>query len=136
MTFPFEYAKKEDFDMLRRAKKSLEESVESYESRLSGKPSLKGTRFPISRIFAELGTGDYNLRQIAKEYRLNFKKLEGFLNALSYIYDNSLSGRIYNEMLDCCRIGESTVGKLRKKKGKIPEGLLRAMKTACEHFGK
>ena len=55
------------------ARELLEETVEVDSAISGGKPVLKGTRFPVSRVLAELAEGK-SLRSISKEYDLDVEK--------------------------------------------------------------
>jgi len=49
---------------------------------MSGVPVLKGTRFPIAQILAELAN-DYSISEIAEDFNLDENKITGFLNNLA-----------------------------------------------------
>lgn len=50
-------------------------SVEINSEIMGGTPVLKGTRFPICKIFAEL-IGGMNLKEISEEYNLDLSQIE------------------------------------------------------------
>ena len=70
--------------------KYLEDSVEINPDVRGGKLVLKGTRFPVSRLLAEISEGKYSLREIANDYDLDYRRTKKFIEVLSIIYDVKL----------------------------------------------
>lgn len=56
--------------------------------RRGGIPCIKGTRFPLSTILAELATGMCTLRQVCTNYDLTYEVVEKALNSLSWLVDH------------------------------------------------
>ena len=54
-----------------------------------GKPVLSGTRFPLSRVFAELAAGQ-DVSEIADDYELEREKLANILDSLAIFLDRRI----------------------------------------------
>jgi len=63
--------------------KRLCEFVEVDPDRASGRPVLRGTRFPVAQLLAELADGGFSLGEIATDYELDYQEAQRFLEALS-----------------------------------------------------
>jgi uncharacterized protein (DUF433 family) len=69
-------------DRVRRAVMILENSVESRKDVLGGVPVLKGTRFSVGQLFAELAEGE-NIDTLASDCELDREALSTLLHALA-----------------------------------------------------
>jgi uncharacterized protein (DUF433 family) len=67
------------------------EFVEVDRDRCSGEPVLRGTRFPVSRLLAEVAEGKDSLSTIAEEYDLDKKKVLAFFEVLSLFWGTPLA---------------------------------------------
>lgn len=68
----------------------LREVVSTAPDVLGGVPVLRGTRMPLSRVFAELADG-FTIGQIAEEFELDSTQLETLLGSLSMLLDQPIS---------------------------------------------
>lgn len=62
--------------------RAIDESVESKPQILAGTPVLKGTRFSIAQLFAELAEGE-SIDTIAADFELNRESLSAILHSLA-----------------------------------------------------
>ncbi len=51
--------------------------------RMSGAPCIRGTRFPVAQLLAELAEGDYTVIGLAAEFDLDRKAMAAVLDELS-----------------------------------------------------
>lgn len=73
-------------ERIRSAAAALDECVEASNRKCSGVFVLKGTRFPLAQLFAELADGK-NIRSIAKGFGLNQDQMNTLLHALAVCLD-------------------------------------------------
>jgi uncharacterized protein (DUF433 family) len=73
-------------ERIEEARHTLSEVVVRDPAVRHGAMVIKGTRFPVSRIFAELSEG-YKLSEIADNYDLDLEKLNQLFMALSMYLD-------------------------------------------------
>ena len=69
-------------DRVRKAVLALENSVDSRMQVLGGAPVLKGTRFTVGQLFAELAEGE-NIDALAADCELDREALSTLLHALA-----------------------------------------------------
>jgi len=62
----------------------LRNCVEFRAARCGGVPVLKGTRFPVAQVFAQLADGD-SLAELAENFELEERQLCELLHALAAI---------------------------------------------------
>lgn len=65
---------------------SLSEEIEINPNRHSGKPVLKGTRFPVASIFAEMANGRSH-QEIAEDFDLNPKQISKLFQEIAQNLD-------------------------------------------------
>ncbi len=70
----------------RQAMNMLHETVDIDQDLMKGVPVLKGTRFPISQLLAEIAEGR-SVDQIAKAFRLNLELIKDLLHGLALHLD-------------------------------------------------
>ena len=61
---------------------SLIEFVEIDPNRACGRPVLRGTRFPIDQLIAEIAQ-THGVREVAEDFDLDYQKVKRFLEVLS-----------------------------------------------------
>ena len=80
----------EDLKLVESVKNLVDKlkNVEYNPERLGGMATVAGTRFPISRIFAEL-TDDQTLAEIAEDYDQDLEQIIDIFNELSLIFEDT-----------------------------------------------
>jgi uncharacterized protein (DUF433 family) len=56
------------------------ENVWTDKDRCSGKPCVRGHRFTVAQLLAELAEGERNLKEICEDFRLPFDKCQGAIH--------------------------------------------------------
>ncbi len=75
-------------EQVRRALVAARECIEASPRKLGGIPVLRGTRFSVAQLFAELAEAD-NVEDIAEEFDLDASQISTLLHALSKYLDRS-----------------------------------------------
>lgn len=73
-------------DSLHRETLLLSELIEISPAKLGGAPVLKGTRFSLAQLLAQLGDGD-SLEDLVSNFDLDRDQLSGVLHALAKSFD-------------------------------------------------
>lgn len=73
-----------------RALQTIEDSLEANRKKCSGVLILKGTRFPLSQLFAELADGK-SIKSIARSFDLDREQMSNFLHAIAVRLDVPVS---------------------------------------------
>ena len=71
------------------ARHLLQEAVWTDPDRMGGQPCLRGTRFPVAQVLAELASGQ-SVNSIAALYETNQGKMEDFLAGLALAINSGL----------------------------------------------
>jgi uncharacterized protein (DUF433 family) len=65
----------------------LDGCVESVAGKCGGKPVLKGTRFTVAQVFAEVADGR-DVRDLARDFDLDYDILTELFRKLAMSFDN------------------------------------------------
>ncbi|MEM8641503.1 MAG: DUF433 domain-containing protein [Cyanobacteria bacterium P01_G01_bin.54] len=64
----------------------FDDVIEIHPEMRGGIPVLKGTRFPVARVLAELGE-DETISEIAEDYDIDANKLRDLIENLAMFFD-------------------------------------------------
>ena len=69
-------------EQVRQAMLALRDCIEFSPYKMGGVPVLKGTRFPVAQIFAQLADGD-TVAELAENFELESERISTLLHALA-----------------------------------------------------
>ena len=75
-------------EQVRRALIAARDCIEASPTKLGGIPVLRGTRFSVAQLFAEMADGD-SVSEIADNFELDVNQIAKLLHALSMYLDRS-----------------------------------------------
>ncbi len=73
-------------NLIREYDRFFNDAIEVNPNRCGGSPTVKGTRFTIAQLLAELAEGQ-SYKEIAKNFNIDSTSIQNALNALAIQFD-------------------------------------------------